>query len=140
MITFSHSTRATLAGWRDQGTGPSYGNIRQKINHFPIRKRELKLFKGFPRGRKEVMQSTAVSHKQCNISNDLQADRLISRLESRGWHLLGSPNSVVQGHFHTTPGKAESTRETLLFLWHFLSIGNLRDRGQWQTMMVFCED
>lgn len=89
------------------GNGDFIWKLQAKINHFPIRKKELKLFKALPRGKKEVMQAIAVSDRHCNISNDLQAGRLLSRWGSRGWHLLGSPNSVVQGHFHMTHGKAE---------------------------------
>ena len=87
--------------------------LQVKINHFPISKRELRHPKGLQgkvmasEGKKEVMRSAALTHTECNMSNDLQADRLPSRLGSCGWHLLGSSNSVVQGHFHMTHDKAE---------------------------------
>lgn len=73
-------------------------------------------------GKNEVMQSTALSHIDCNISNDLQADML-----EEDWDPVAgiSSNSAVQGHFHKTHGK--STRETLLSLLHFLNVDDLRD-------------
>lgn len=84
-------------------------------NHLAVRKREQRLSKGLSRrshglgAKQEVMQSTAPCHIKHNLSNDLQADWLASRWGSRGWHLLGSPNPAVQGHFRMTHSKAEQS-------------------------------